>query len=181
MMLAKTAVVVKRKASASVNLNQLQDFRVYQRSGTSFSVPLSGTYTGGSAAIQARVITDLGSTEVVAWTTVSASPTGGTWSGSISVPQGGWYRVQVRRGTGGAAKTGTTKFSVGDVWLFAGQSQQARMSTLSSSPPIPDSMTAHKTSNGKWQKPGTDGGAVSEFTSEFNSDFASSYPNSITD
>lgn len=154
MMLAKAAVSVRRKASASVNLNQLQDRRVYQRSGTSVSLPLSGTYTGASAAIQARVITDPGSTEVVAWTTVAASPTGGTWSGSLSVPQGGWYKVQVRRGTTGAAKTGTTKFSVGDVWLFAGQSQQARMSTLVGSPPTPDSLTVYRNSNGMWQAPG---------------------------
>lgn len=154
MMLAKTAVSVRRKASASVNLNQLQDRRVYQRSGSSFTLPLSGTYTGASTAIQARIINDADGTQVVGWTTVSASPTGGTWSGSISVPQGGWYKVQVRRGTAGAAKTGTTKFSVGDVWLFAGQSQQARMSTLSASPPTPDSLTVYRNSNGLWQSPG---------------------------
>lgn len=154
MMLAKTAVSVRRKASASVNLNQLQDRRVYQRSGSSFTLPLSGTYTGASTAIQARIINDADGTQVVGWTTVSASPTGGTWSGSISVPQGGWYKVQVRRGTAGAAKTGTTKFSVGDVWLFAGQSQQARMSTLSASPPTPDPLTVYRNSNGLWQAPG---------------------------
>lgn len=156
MILAKSVISAKRKSTPTVVLTEIAEKRVFQRNTTSFSVPLSGTWSGGNQAIQARVIAASNSAEVVAWTTVVNTPTGGTWTGNITVPQGGWYRIEVRRsGLTGSVKRSANQFAVGDIWLFAGQSQMARMSTLVGSPPTPDSLTVYKNSNGTWQSPGS--------------------------
>lgn len=79
-----------------ITLTDLTEGKIYQRSGTSASVTVSGTYVGLPTSIEARIVVDGTLTEVVAWTTLVASPGGGTFSGVISVIQGGWYNVQVR-------------------------------------------------------------------------------------
>lgn len=103
------------------------NLRIYQRIAGSASVALSGTYTGSPANIQARVIPDGGGTAVVDWTTVAAAPTGGTWSGNITVPEGGWYNVQVRFSNDtGITANSSNKFGVGALFSVAGQSNAYR-------------------------------------------------------
>jgi concanavalin A-like lectin/glucanase superfamily protein/carbohydrate esterase-like sialic acid-specific acetylesterase len=79
-----------------------------------------------------------------------------SWSGALSVPQGGWYRLQYRMEvTPAAVHTATNTFGVGDVWMLAGESQQARLSTLISTPPTPDDRTAVFTRGTSWSLPST--------------------------
>jgi hypothetical protein len=155
MMLGQAVAAAKRKSTPTIALTEIPDRRVFQRGTNSATVPLAGTWVSGTQAIQARVINADTLTEVVTWTTIVNSPTGSTWSGNITVPQGGWYRVEVRRfGLTGTTKRSANRLGVGDIWLFAGQSQQARMSTLVGNPPTAHALTVYRNSNSLWQAPG---------------------------
>lgn len=156
-MMGRAVVTAKRKVvgGGTVSLTDLPNQRLYQRSGTSAVIPIAGTYNGNGPAIQARVIADADGSEIVPWATVVASPSGGSWSANLTIPQGGWYKVEVRRaGVANTTKTQTTRFAIGDMWIFAGQSQQLRMSTLVASPPTSDPLTILYNSNSLWQAPG---------------------------
>lgn len=116
--------------SGTITLTDLTNLRVYQRNGTSASITVTGTYTGTPTAIQARIVQDGTSTEVVTWTTIDAAPSAGTFSGSITVGQGGWYNVQVRFSNDtGVTSNGSNKFGVGIVVLMIGQSNSELMFT----------------------------------------------------
>lgn len=97
--------------------------RVFQRASGVASVTIAGTYTNTAVSIQARVVLAGSSTEVVTWTTIVASPSGGTFSGSLSVPEGGWYNVQVRDSSNtGSPSNGSNSWGVGDIFAVTGQS-----------------------------------------------------------
>ena len=120
--------------SAVPNTITLTDYttgRIFQRNGTTGKITVAGTYTGTPTAIQARIVNDGTSTEVVTWTTIDAAPAGGGFSGTLaSIPQGGWYNVQVRFGNDtGVVSNGTSKIGVGSLFVVAGQSQGVRWFT----------------------------------------------------
>lgn len=147
----------RRSGSAAVRVSaaELPSRRIYQRASGSAVIPLSGTYTGTASTVSARILNAETSTEVVGWTNVAASPASGTWSGTLSVPQGGWYKAQYRLNAEPAAVySATNLFGVGDVWLLAGQNQQARMSTLVNAAPAPNDRTAYFTGGTSWSLPG---------------------------
>lgn len=114
---------------ATISLTDLTNNRIYQRNASDQrSQTITGSYTGTVTSIEARIVQNGTSTEVVTWTTIVASPSGGTFSGSITIPQGGWYNVQVRVGNETATTSnGTNAFAVGMVILTAGQSNMAYM------------------------------------------------------
>lgn len=125
--------------------------RVFQRVGTSKVIPLSGTYANGTpTAVEARII-DVDSGLPVAgldWQTVDAAPSGGLWSGQLTVPQGGWYYAEVRwSDTPANTAAQLQQWGVGIVTLMYGQSNMERMGTISSSPPAQGSKTSYYLSN----------------------------------
>lgn len=171
-MTQSSVVAASRRRSGSsairISATELTPKRVYQRTNASATIPVSGTYTGAASAVSARIINAATSAEVVGWTTVAASPASGTWSGTLSVPQGGWYKIQYRLAAVPAAVfTSINVIGVGDIWLFAGESQQARMSTLVNAPPTPDEKTVVFTGGTSWTLPGeiagTGGNGVIKF------------------
>jgi hypothetical protein len=165
---------------STVTLTELPSRRIYQRNPTSATVPLSGTYTGSPGAIEARVVDATTGDQVVAWTTVASSLTGGTWSGSLSIPQGGWHRIQLRpqiSSTGIRSATGS--FGVGDIWMLAGQSQQALMTTATASAPTPDDKTVYF-DGAFWSPPGDASGAATTGVADFSSDFSFEFGPSTT-
>lgn len=110
----------------AVALTDLTNNKVFQRDigGTSRDISVSGTYTGGSpGTVQGRVLLAADSSVVVDWTAIDAAPSGGAWTGSITVPQGGPYKLAVRssRATG-VGSTGTNTWCVGIVFIGYGQS-----------------------------------------------------------
>jgi hypothetical protein len=110
--------------AGTITLTEPTERSIVQRVGAAGSLALSGTYTGSPTAIEARVVLHGTSTEVVTWTTVDASPSGGTWSGTLAgVPQGGWYNVQVRFSNEvGTTDNGTNRVGVGVLIGCIGQS-----------------------------------------------------------
>ena len=156
MMLGRAAIAAKRKGSPTIVLSEFAEKRVFQRGTNTASVPLSGTWVGGTVPIEARVINAETSAEVATWATIVATPSGSTWTANLTVPQGGWYKIEVRRsGYPASTKQSSNRLGVGDVWLFAGQDQQGRMSSLVNSPPIADALTVYRVSDGTWRLPGS--------------------------
>ena len=69
--------------------------------GHSQSVTIRGTFTGTAiASIEAEVVDFETGSAVVPWTALGAA-SGGTYSGTLTVPEGGWYRIVVRGLAGG--------------------------------------------------------------------------------
>lgn len=95
--------------------------RIYQRVGTSKAVPVSATVTGADGVVEMRVV-DLEGVGMMSWAAIGTS-SGGTVSGTLTVPQGGWYKLQTRKASNrGAVSTSTNKFGVGAGFVMAGQS-----------------------------------------------------------
>jgi hypothetical protein len=103
------------------NINQ----QVFQRTSGSAIVPISGKYTDGLnssiASVQAQIMS--GATEIIPWFTLDQSPINDKFSGSVKVPEGGPYSVNVRFSNAPEIeRMGHSNFFVGDIVLIAGQS-----------------------------------------------------------
>lgn len=109
-------------AATSVGVVDYPNQRVYQRLGTSRSVPISGTCAGNPSILQWRVVDHTSGTGVTAWATLLTNPPA-SWNTDITIPQGGWYKVQVRCGVDNTkSATTSNKMGVGIVIGMFGQS-----------------------------------------------------------
>lgn len=96
---------------------------VYEGAAGSAQVTLSGSHTGPTDTIEYR-IEETNGTPVTAWATLQASVAEGAFSGTVSVPRGGWYFARVRKA--GAVDTEavqTQRWGVGVILGGMGQSQ----------------------------------------------------------
>lgn len=115
--------------------NGFENYQVLQRDigGDSRTVTISGIYDGLSADIETRIVSADNGDEVVPWTV--AEQNGTDFSGELTIPQGGWYRLELR-----AVKDGDTinelkpenKFGVGINILCIGQSNMVGTGALAS-------------------------------------------------
>ncbi len=117
---------------AALTVAEHGDHQVVQRTigTTSGVVPFSGTFSGPSPDhLDARVVAITSAAVAVDWTTIAHAPAGGTWSAGLTVPQGGWYRVEVRSVAAGgavlASAASTVPWGVGIDILCIGQSNMA--------------------------------------------------------
>lgn len=95
--------VIVRPVSASadtLSVNGFANYQVFQRDTVNKNavLPVTGTVTrDGAAAVEARVMEFDASAEdeaVVDWTSLAVNE--GAYDGQLTVPQGGWYRIEVR-------------------------------------------------------------------------------------
>jgi hypothetical protein len=79
--------------------------------------------------VEARVLQHGTNTAVVDWTRIDSTPGGGTFSGNLTVPQGGWYNIEVQAldsaGSVIGSSRGTNKWGVGMIILCIGQSNMS--------------------------------------------------------
>ncbi len=112
-----------------ISVNDFPNYRVFQRTigGASKSISITGTCSNANwSRIDARIVRQSGGAPVVDWTTIDSTPSAGTFSGSLTVPQGGWYRIEVRAcdslGRVVSAASSANKWGVGMIILCIGQS-----------------------------------------------------------
>jgi hypothetical protein len=172
------AVAVTGTAGALVTLTEPADGTIIQRVGTAGSLTISGTYSGTPTAIQARVVEDGTSTEVVGWTTIDDSLSGGTFSGTLSsIPQGGWYNVQARHSSDTAiVDNGSNKFGVGMLIPVLGQSNAEKWFSAGSGTP---NTTTRKYTESGWAT--NSGAGAIAFANAVQDGMATSIPIGLLD
>ncbi|MHB0997708.1 MAG: sialate O-acetylesterase [Armatimonadota bacterium] len=112
--------------SASINVTTPTVRAVYQRNSNNYAViPITGTVINNISRMEARaVVVDNGSGKSTSWHRIAGGMKGGQFSGSLTVPAGGWYRIEIRAFE---AKTvistaAVDKVGVGEVFVTTGQS-----------------------------------------------------------
>lgn len=160
--MAAPAVLQPAAESPDLTLADIQPGRIFQRQGKGADIVVTGTYTGISGPVEARVVISGSNAPAVPWTVVDGSPENGLFTGILrQVPQGGWYRLQVRSGlTPGVVKEGRNPWGVGMLVACIGQSNMREwFHTGNDHQPSPMVMLYHK---GHWLRPETAGnGAIS--------------------
>ena len=127
-----TATQTATPLNPAIAVSDFANYRVFQRDigGTSKNVTISGTYSNMDwSRVEARVLWYVTDTTAVDWVTIDLTPGGGTFSGNLTVPQGGWYRIEVQAldsgGTLLGSSRGTNKWGVGMLILVIGQSNMS--------------------------------------------------------
>ncbi len=127
------------QAGTGLTLTNYLDWRVFQRVVGAKAIPVVGTYTGSPSLIEARAVDFTSGAAITAWTPIHSFPTGGNFSGSLTVPQGSWYRLQVRDGVNNSiTDAGNTRFGVGKLIAMLGQSNMHLRPTAGNQYPIGD-------------------------------------------
>jgi hypothetical protein len=110
--------------SPSLTLNDFEDGGIFQRQGQSADIVVSGTYRGQVEAIEARVVRNSTTEEILPWTVIDSALRNGIFVGKLAnVPQGGWYNIQVRsRNDHTVFINGQHKWGVGMLIACLGQS-----------------------------------------------------------
>jgi hypothetical protein len=124
--------IIINTAAPTIAVNDFANYRVFQRDigGTSKSVTISGTYSNMNwNRVDARVLQHGTNTAVVDWAIIDSTPGGGTFSGNLTVPQGGWHNIEIRAldsaGSVIGSSRGTNKWGVGMIILCIGQSNMS--------------------------------------------------------
>lgn len=126
-----------------LTLESLSDLQVVQRVVGQAAVTISGNYYSATDGIQARVVDHNTDNEVVAWTTITMSQSEGLYSGTITVPEGGWYNIQIRKLNNDSVRLNTSlRIGVGVLVGVIGQSQAEQMFTTTSSPDSVNDITS---------------------------------------
>lgn len=82
---------------SSIQLHDFEAMRVFQRTGSTADIVVSGTFQGRPRAIEARVTHHANDEGVTPWAIIDSAPADGVFMGILrEVPQGGWYRLAVR-------------------------------------------------------------------------------------
>ena len=109
--------------NSGIAITSPQAFQVFQRSGGgTATISISGTYVGSPTAIEAKWGNG-------AWTTIDASPSGGTYSGSLTNQASGSGTLQVRFTNLPGVSASAASVGVGDIFIGAGQSNMVGQGT----------------------------------------------------
>lgn len=106
----------------SVTITAPAQYRVFQRSGSTADIPISGTYSGTPTSIEARF-------NGGAWTVIDAAPSGGTFSGTLSAQSQGQGAVEVRFSNDTGITDSRADIGIGDIFVIAGQSNASGRGT----------------------------------------------------
>jgi hypothetical protein len=140
---------------------------IFQRvaGGTTKNVVFQGSYVGKApTSVEVELVNSTGLTVAQAWTALaSATISGGSFSGTLTVPQGGWYFWQARGkdNSGNVLYTSpvtSNKFGVGILVSCLGQSNMWNSFIFTSgSPPTPSDLTT------KYQGSNNPGGGFANY------------------
>jgi len=110
-----TGIAFSEGTSNTLTITTPVPFKVFQRSGSTGSITVTGTYTGTPTAIEA-------SFNGGAYSTIVASPSGGTFSGTLSAQAQGQGTLTVRFTNDVTATASVATIGIGDVFVVAGDS-----------------------------------------------------------
>jgi len=141
----------------AISLTDIAEGRIFQRQGKSADIAVTGTYSGATGPVEARVISADDGAILVPWTTVDDSPENGLFTGILHhIPQGGWYRLQVRSGLSPwIIDKGRNRWGVGMLVACIGQSNMREWFFTGREHPPAATLMLHR--DGKWTPPGRTG------------------------
>ena len=109
----------------SVAITSPVAYQMLQRSTTTGDIAITGTYSGlVSGGIQARF-------NGGAWTTIAATPSGGTFSGTLAAQAVGQGSLEVRFSDSFATTASKAFVGIGDVYIVIGDSNHSGRATTS--------------------------------------------------
>ena len=125
-------LVITHEANQIV-LTDVTNKRVWQRVSGSASIPVEGTYSVGTpTTIEVKVLFKGTSNIKHDWTVLDAAPTGGTFTGDVTVGEGGMFDLRVRFSNDTTViDKGTNEFGVGALFGCIGQSNMGNVTTNS--------------------------------------------------
>lgn len=124
----KSIHTLVREADRYLALSSPTGRAVFQRNrDNEAAVSVEGVFAGNVSRIEARAVPMPGYNGTTTdWQTIDAAPTGGSFTGSLTMPAG-WYRLEVRAFEGATPILERTvdRVGVGEVFVMAGQSNSA--------------------------------------------------------
>lgn len=146
----------KAEEDSTITLKSPASYQVIQRDPDTKQavVSLNGTTQQAAATLEAKVVKASGGETVVDWTTLARDlASGGSWSGKLTVPQGGWYRLEIRTldAAGKVVDTlnSTNKWGVGINILCIGQSNMVGQAPEKPRT-VANDLVANYTRSGSW-------------------------------
>lgn len=83
-------------SNGTITTTEIEQYRVFEGAAGSAQVTISGSHTGATDTIQVQIETT-GGAVVSPWQTLQANVPEGAFSGTITVPRGGWYLARTRK------------------------------------------------------------------------------------
>lgn len=112
---ARAAWAPSKASAGTIAVASPVRYKTLQRSGTTGTITISGTYTGSPTAIEA-------SFNGGAYSTIDAAPAGGTFSGTLSGQAQGQGTLTVRFTNDTGVSATVSDVGIGDVFIVAGDS-----------------------------------------------------------
>lgn len=106
---------VANSVNGSITVLSPTNFKTFQRSGTTGNISINGTYTGTPTSIEA-------SFNGGSYATITASPSGGTFNGTLTSQAQGQGTLTVRFTNNTSVSNSKSYVGIGEVFLVAGQS-----------------------------------------------------------
>jgi hypothetical protein len=114
--LSKVAELKTKTGISNIDITSPVAGQAFQKNGSNVQdIPITGVYVGSPTSIQARF--NGGS-----WQTIVASPSGGTFSGTLTAQAAGQGALEVRFGNDTSVTRSRLKVSVNDIYVLIGQS-----------------------------------------------------------
>ena len=128
----------------AVTITTPAQYKMHQRNESNLAnVVITGTYTGSPTKIEARF-------NGGAWTTIVASPAGGTYSGSLANCPTGQGLLEVRFANAHGITASKTHVGVGDIWIVSGQSNNRGQANAAIQPANANSTAVQYDASGNW-------------------------------
>lgn len=148
--------------AGTIALSTPVQYKMHQRDEVTdlADIDATGTYTGTPSAIQARF--NGGS-----WATIDASPSGGTWSGTLSDCAVGQGTFEVRFANDSGVTDSVSDIGVGDIFIVAGQSNHSGRASTAVQPANAVFTAVQYGNDGTWkplQEANTGSGAFDDQT-----------------
>lgn len=158
-------VVIAAATGNLIDVTQVTAERIYQRINGSANVSINGTYTTADpSSVEVQLYDTAGTSILLPWIAVPGIVIGsGSFAGTLSVPQGGMYRLCVRIKSGATVLATSVilanLFGVGDIIAHDGSSSCAKWFDPTSGSFTP-SANVRKHMSGVWAKFTTSNGGV---------------------
>lgn len=110
--------------SDTIEIDAEADRKIFPVFGATRSHTISGTYSGVTVPtnIEYRVEEFIGGATVSDWAVLDASPSAGTYSGTVNIPKGNFYKILTRFSNLTSIITNTNRIGFGILAEFSGQS-----------------------------------------------------------